>query len=128
MGRVIYWEVCKRLHFDHTTKWYMPKTESVQENEVHKILWDLETQTKHLISSRPSANYQLINQLIKNEKITGRFVDFAIVVDLSAKIKENKKIAKYLDLVRELKKSYGTWGWQRYQLLLVYLERSPKKL
>ena len=30
----------------------MHNTESVSENELHKILWDFEIQTDHLISSR----------------------------------------------------------------------------
>ena len=25
VGKVIYWELCKRLKFDHITKWYMHK-------------------------------------------------------------------------------------------------------
>ena len=32
--------MCKKLKVDHATKWYTHKHESVQENEVHKILWD----------------------------------------------------------------------------------------
>ena len=28
----IYWELCKKLNFDHTTKWYMHKLESVLKN------------------------------------------------------------------------------------------------
>ena len=38
VGKVIYWELCKRLKFDRNTKWYVHKQESVQENETHKIL------------------------------------------------------------------------------------------
>ena len=51
-GKVVYWELCKRLKFDHTTKWYMHKPESIQENEKHKIFWDFEIQTDHLIPAR----------------------------------------------------------------------------
>ena len=35
---VILWELCKRLKVNHTTKWYIQKSESVLENETHKIL------------------------------------------------------------------------------------------
>ena len=38
VGKVIDWELCKRLKFDHTHKWYMCKPESVLENEMHEIL------------------------------------------------------------------------------------------
>ena len=33
-------------------KWYMHKPESVEENEMHKVLWDFEIQTDHLIPAR----------------------------------------------------------------------------
>ena len=29
MGKVIYWELCKKLTFDHTIKWHMHKPELV---------------------------------------------------------------------------------------------------
>ena len=46
------WELCKKLKFDHTTKWYMIKPESFLENEMHKILCDFGIQTNHLILAR----------------------------------------------------------------------------
>ena len=49
VGKVIHLELCKRLNFDHTNKWYMYKPESVQENGMHIILWDLKLYTDHLI-------------------------------------------------------------------------------
>ena len=53
-GLVIYWELCKKLKFDHTTKWYMHKLETVLENETHKILWDFEIQTDYQILANDS--------------------------------------------------------------------------
>ena len=41
----IYSELCKK--FDYTTKWYVYKPESVQENETHKINETFEMQTYH---------------------------------------------------------------------------------
>ena len=38
VGKEIHWELCKKLKFYHTTKWYRHKPESVQENETHNIL------------------------------------------------------------------------------------------
>ena len=39
---------------DHTNKWYKHSAESVLVNETHKLPWDFEIQTDHLISaSRP---------------------------------------------------------------------------
>ena len=49
---MIYLELCKRLKFDHMTKWYIHKPESVPENKTHKILRDFEKQTDLLIQAR----------------------------------------------------------------------------
>ena len=52
VGKVIHWKLCKQLNFDHTTKLYMHKPESVLENETHNILWDFEIKTDHPILAR----------------------------------------------------------------------------
>ena len=57
--KVIHWELCKRLKFYHTTKWYIHKPDFVQENETHEISLDFEVQTDPLISAR--SNLVLIN-------------------------------------------------------------------
>ena len=33
VGKVIYWELAKKLKFNHTVLWYMPKPESILEND-----------------------------------------------------------------------------------------------
>ena len=57
---------------------------------------------------------------------TCKMVDFAVPGDHRVKLKENEKKDKYLDLVRKLKKNYGSWRGQLYQLWLVLLVQSPK--
>ena len=52
MGKVINGELCKKINFDQTDKWYTHNPESVLQNETHKILWDFEIQMDHLISAR----------------------------------------------------------------------------
>ena len=52
MSKVIYWELCKKLKFDHTHKEYMDNPESVWENEMNKLLWDFKIQNYDLISAR----------------------------------------------------------------------------
>ena len=42
----------KKFKFDLTNKWYMPNPASVLENDTHKLLWDFDIQTYHLISAR----------------------------------------------------------------------------
>ena len=52
VGKVIHWELCKKFKFNHTNKWYIHNSESVLKKDTHKILWDFEIQTDHLISAR----------------------------------------------------------------------------
>ena len=42
----------EEFKFDYTTKWYKHNPESVLENEISKILWDIEIQADHLISAK----------------------------------------------------------------------------
>ena len=44
VGMVIHWELCMKLKFDHTNKWYMHNPESVLENKTHKLLEEFEIQ------------------------------------------------------------------------------------
>ena len=52
VGKVIHWEMCKKFKFDRTNKWYMHNTAPLQENDTHKLLWDFDIHTDHLISAR----------------------------------------------------------------------------
>ena len=42
----------KKSKFDNTNKWYMHNPASVLENDMHKLLWDFDIQTNHVISAR----------------------------------------------------------------------------
>ena len=52
VGKVIHWEMCKKFKFDHANKWYMHNPAPVLENNTHKLLWDFDIETDHLISAR----------------------------------------------------------------------------
>ena len=52
VGKMIYWELCKKFRFDHTNKWYMHNPESVLENVTRKLFRDFEIQMDHLILAR----------------------------------------------------------------------------
>ena len=101
----------KKLKFEQTNKYYKHNPESVQEDETHKILWDFEIQTDHLISAR-QPDLIIIN---KKEK-TCRIVDCAVQADHRVKLRENEKRDKYLKLARELQKNCRRWKWRWYQL------------
>ena len=70
----------------------------------HKLLWDFEIHTDHLISARRP---DLI--IINKKKRTCKIVDFAVPADHRIKLKECEKKDKYLDLARELKKNWNMW-------------------
>ena len=102
VGKVIHWEMCKKFKFDHTNKWYMHNPAPVLENDTHKLPWDFDIQTDHLISARKP---DLI--IIKIKKIC-KIVDFAVPADHKIKMKESgEKRDKYLDLARELRKIWN---------------------
>ena len=94
VGKVIHYELCKRLNIDHIDKFYPHKRESVLENEMHKILWDFEILLDHLILVRRP---DLI--LINKKKRTCHLINFVIPADHRMKIKGCEK----LDLARDLK-------------------------
>ena len=54
VGKEIWWELCRRLGFDHTAKWYMHKKKSVLEGETHELFWDFEIQADLLVSVKRS--------------------------------------------------------------------------
>ena len=69
MGKKIHWELCKKLKFDFTNKWYMSNPEPVLENETHEIHWDFEIQTDNLISAEgPDLVIVNINKKKREEK------------------------------------------------------------
>ena len=103
VGKVIHWEICKKFKFDHTNKWYMPNPPSVIENNTHKLLWDLDIHTDHLI---PARRPDLI--ITNKKKRTCKIVDFAVSADHRIKLKEWEKKDKYYNLARELKKLWNT--------------------
>ena len=86
----------------------------------HKVLWDFEIQTDHLISARRP---DLI--IINKKERTCRFLDFAVPVDHRVELKESKKKDKYLDFGREMKK---IWNMKVIVIPIVigYLSRVTK--
>ena len=92
MGKVINGELCKKLKPHHTNKTYM-----LHQNKTYKHLWDLEIQTRLLISAR-QPDLVTVN---KNKRT------FAVSTEHKVKSKENENRDKYLDLARELKKLWN---------------------
>ena len=93
----------------------MYNPESILENEMHKILWDFEIQTDHLISARRSD----LGIVKKNMPNCGLY--------LKVKLKESEKRDKYIDFAKELKK---LWNMKVMVIPIVIgaLETIPKWL
>ena len=96
VSKVIHWDIWKKFTFDHTNKWYMHNPASVLENNTHKLLWNFDIQTDHLILAR-RPNLIILNKKKRSCKI----VDFAVPADHRIKLKEREKKDKYLDRARE---------------------------
>ena len=94
--------MCKKFKLDHTNEWYMQNPAPLLENNTHKLLYDFDTHTDHLISARRP---DLI--IINKKKRTCKIVDFAVPADHRIKLKQCEKKDKYLDLARELKKLWN---------------------
>ena len=60
--------MCKKFKFDHTNKWYMHNPALVLENDSHKLLWDFNIQTDHLIPAR-RPDLIIINKKKKKENL-----------------------------------------------------------
>ena len=83
----------------------MHKSAPVLENDTHKLLWDFDIQTDHLISARRPKVIIINNN--NNKKKPCKIVEFAVLADHRIKLKECEKRGKYLKLARELKKLWN---------------------
>ena len=92
--------MCRKFQFNHTLKWYTHNPAPVLENDSHKLLWDFNIKTDHLISAR-----RPVLMIINKRKRICKIVDFAVPADHRINLKESEKKDKYLDLARELKKA-----------------------
>ena len=67
VGKVIHWELSKKLKSNHTNKWYMHNSVSVFESETKKVPWDFEIQTDPGQMTRPSESKQKKKALLNGE-------------------------------------------------------------
>ena len=79
----------------------MQNPASVLENDTHKLLWDFDIQTNHLISAR-RPDLIIINKKRKLAKLWTLLSRLTTI-----KLKESEKKDEYLDLARELKKLWN---------------------
>ena len=102
VGKRIHWEMCKIANIHTTSKWYEHQPDTVVENDNHKILWDFDVQTDHIIEARRP---DLI--IINKEEKKCTIVDFAVPYDSRVETKQREKTEKYQDLRREIQKLWN---------------------
>ena len=90
MGKVIHWELCKKMKFVHTAKCCMHKQECFQEKR--RKIWDANGSSDPGWNTRPSGNSQNWRNLISRGLCCPGKPEW--------KIKENKKTDKCLNLVK----------------------------
>ena len=71
-------------------KWYMHNLVSVLENKTHKLLWEFDIKTDHLISDRRQ-ELMIKKNKKKKQKRTCKIVDFTVSADHRLKLKEKGK-------------------------------------
>ena len=52
VGKVIHWEMLKKFKYDHTNQWYMHNPAPGLIKDSHKLPWDFDIETVHLICAR----------------------------------------------------------------------------
>ena len=76
------------------------------ENDKHKLPWDFDIQTDHLISAR-GPDVIITNKKKDNLQNCG----LTVPADHRIKLRECEMKDKYLELARDLKKKNGSWRW-----------------
>ena len=90
------------MQFDHTSKWYTYKSESVRVKEKQKIIWDFEIQADPLISTRRQDL-----EIIDKKKRTNSQVDCSVSTSNRVNIKESEKRDQYVVIASKLRKLWN---------------------
>ena len=101
VGRAIYWEFCKKIKFDYTTKWSMYLQELIREIETYKIFKGFE------IYKCPNPSQK--KKELATKEIKRNWKDKQIV----GSCQRTKKIAVEHDGDSDSTSSWCVWKWFR---------------
>ena len=101
VARAIHWDLAGKCGFEWNENWNDHVPESVLENDDYKLLWDFSIRTDHEIRAR-RPDLVIVNKRDKSCQI----IDVAIPEDGQVREKEDKKVEKYQDLAREVRKMW----------------------
>ena len=99
---IIHWKLCEKYNLERKEKWYEHCPEGVVEDDDVKLIWDINIQCNNVMEAR-RPDLILVDKKAKLCVI----IDFAIPGDCRIREKETKKIEKYQNLKRELKKFWS---------------------
>ena len=102
VARLVHWHLCKKYNLESTDKWYEHSPKAVMEDNVIKLLWDVNIQCDHVIEAR-RPDTVIINKLDR----TCIIVDIAVCGDSRICHKEKEKVENYQDLTREIKRIWN---------------------
>ena len=109
VGKVIHWELCKKVKLNHTRKLYVHNVEFALGNEMHKLLRDFEIQTYHqILASRQ--NHKIIKKK-ENLNNGGLCHSGWPQSKIEERWKEKKKGPQPCKVI---KKDGGIWKWWLY--------------
>ena len=97
--KLVHWKLCKKHNLERNEKWYGHCLEGVVEDDDVKLIRDINIQCDHVIKAR-RPDLILVDKKAKSCFI----VDVAIPGDCKIHEKETKKIEKYQNLKRKLKR------------------------
>ena len=96
---VVHWKLCGKYNLKKSEKWYEHAPEGADKNEEVKILWDVMIQCNRESKAR-KADIVVVNT---NERSCAR-TDIAIPGPVRVREKEKKKIERYQELKRKIKR------------------------
>ena len=98
----IHWALCKKYEVKVCKRWYEHKVESVIENDIVKILWDVYIQVDRQIEHRRP-------DIVVMEKNTNKclIINVACPVDNNLMLKRNEKLDNYSELRLEIARMWG---------------------
>ena len=102
-------ELCKKHNLERKQKWYEHCPEGVVEDDDAKLTWDINIQCDNVMEAKRS-NLILVDKKVKSCVI----IDVAVPGDFRIREKEIKKVEKYQNLKRELKR---LWSLKKVEIV-----------
>ena len=99
VAKLFHWKLCKKHNLERKEKWSEYCPQGVMEDDDVKLIWNINTRCDNVIEAR-GADLILVDRKAKSWVI----INVAILDNCGIREKEIKKIKKYQNLKRELKR------------------------